>query len=209
MTSSSQTRCCRTRWRPATVSDPSSSPRRTRGGEWRTPRGRELGILRAYNTMRGQEGFWSEKQCDAAVGRGAEPVLARRRSRHHDRVPADAGRQPERRRLLLHRTCDACRSCSTEPSRTLSPMTGAPALSSEALVVSARRADPGLPAGSPPHPRAVRLGGVVRRRPPRSRGHGNVRPSGVAAGGVPGRARCSTRSAIPPHRSPPTSAATS
>jgi len=30
--------------------------------------GRELGILRAYNTMRGQEGFWSENRVTLLSG---------------------------------------------------------------------------------------------------------------------------------------------
>lgn len=97
--------------------------------------GRELGILRAYNTMRGQEGFWSENS--VTLLSGAE--LSQFSPDGDPDITIAFLRLPDGN---LNGDGFSSTGHATLPKlldgaiADLSPVTGAPALSSEGLVVS-------------------------------------------------------------------------
>ena len=149
--------------------------------------GRELGILRAYNTMRGQEGFWSENR--VTLLSGAE--LSQFSPDGDPDITIAFLRLPDGN---LNGDGFSSTGHATLPKlldgaiADLSPVTGAPALSSEGLVVSvAELIQAYEPARLLTHVPSDSAEWSAGDHPDHG-ADGNVRPSGVAACGVPGRA---------------------
>ncbi len=146
---------------------------------------RELGILRAYNTMRGQEGFWSEKGVTLLSG----AVLSQWSPDDDPDITVTFLRMPDGNMngagfpSTGHASLPQLLSGSIG---SLAPIDGSPPLSSEALIASLAEAHPGVPPGATDHARPLDGREVRRGRPPRSRRCGDVRAGRLAAGGVRG-----------------------